>query len=161
MIARGCVYMGCEPPSVFTAWMSSSSVPCNCALAYTAKEPCQYVTEMPKVMLTSIQWHVIQEGYSEPHLRYLQKMTLMPFGFRNLSCYTPCIRTNNAQGIIFRRKERKNTQPMQQHDASHKREKEREECRNANNAWKGKGILNLNQIQEVSCPSCAGKLSEA
>ena len=118
-------------------------------------------TEAQKKDFDTSKGILLREDCSEPHLRYLQKMTLMSFEFRDLSCYTPCNRTNNAQGIIFRRKERKNTQPMQQHDASHKREKEREECRNANNAWKGKGILNLNQIQEVSCPSCAGKLSEA
>lgn len=47
-------------------------------------------------------------------------MTLMPFKFRDLSCYTPCNRTNNAPGIIFRQKEKKNTQPMQHIDASHK-----------------------------------------
>jgi hypothetical protein len=55
--------------------------------------------------------------------RCLREMTLMPFEFRDLSCYTPCNRTSNARGIIFRRKERKNTQQMQHQHASHKKEK--------------------------------------
>lgn len=88
-------------------------------------------------------------------------MTLMPFEFRDLSCYTPCNRTSNARGIIFRRKERKNTQQMQHQHASHQKEKKEKNAVMLMMHVKKSVPNNLDQLQEFSCPFYVGKSSVA